>query len=812
MTTFTRLLLLFGIAAITTGCGSDSPSGGNGGGTPPPAANTAPEASDDTLTVQTNADNALDVLDNDSDADDDALEITEFTEPEFGTLTLTDGVLTYTSNPNYTGSDSFSYTISDGEDTATADVALTVQATMSVRGRVVDAPIAGASVSITIGDQTYTATADADGYYTVDVTFTDGSSLLTINAQGAEENDQAYVDLLSMLPSLDALFAAAGEDGVLERSEASGTNVTNVTTASYILSTEANNGAPPANAEELLAAQGAVNPTTLLELAAVIKLIIDDPDYDLPEGSESITDFASNEEAYNTFVDEVEANDPGALDEMVDQILADEDLVESNTEIPRFYIRTAPTKPGYIAQGSAGFVFNDDGTGEALSASFTEEGTNTTYTWTIDNAGFIDMDFASPLISVSYPSIYDATDDATIIGAYEALNQSQAEATYSRDGLRFKVISKGQFNDVVQINETFTVTYTPIEYDGVTYQIPSETLDVDTPASFINGDQIVFTDLEPADVIGTIAMPLIADFDASADYRIFAFDYVTINADNTFSAEISGETGTWDISDDSSLNLYYGDAQSNVELVEYSNGVWGAIVGGETEAGSVVADYTWVAKMEEGAAFDDEALITAADEVWFAAINAWALSSWDAATDQPRVDSFYGWQYQDDSVGYFMQIGCEEFQEFGYCSYTTTDTETETTNFVYSDQIQWDVDDNEVLRNYRKEICDSFELFYDCRGRNWYPLVTDFENDILVVLEHSEFNYSGDPEAPRNLWFPPRLNYLQKISIPDGLANPRYPDTGSAIVNAFGGRNAVTLQRSTRRSFLNTDPVPRPIE
>ncbi|MGF1523392.1 MAG: Ig-like domain-containing protein, partial [Leptolyngbyaceae cyanobacterium] len=68
----------------------------------------------------------IDVLANDSDPDaSDVLEIIEFTAPASGEVVLQNGVLIYTANDSFVDSDSFEYTVSDGNggtDTATVTV------------------------------------------------------------------------------------------------------------------------------------------------------------------------------------------------------------------------------------------------------------------------------------------------------------------------------------------------------------------------------------------------------------------------------------------------------------------------------------------------------------------------------------------------------------------------------------------------------------------------------------------------------------------------------------------------------------------
>ncbi|MBN8480164.1 MAG: tandem-95 repeat protein [Xanthomonadales bacterium] len=92
-------------------------------------ANRPPVAANDVLTVAMNAAATLvAVLGNDSDPDNDALTITAVSTPAHGTAVIGTGGILYTPAAGYVGSDSFTYTISDGRGgTATATVAVTVQ-------------------------------------------------------------------------------------------------------------------------------------------------------------------------------------------------------------------------------------------------------------------------------------------------------------------------------------------------------------------------------------------------------------------------------------------------------------------------------------------------------------------------------------------------------------------------------------------------------------------------------------------------------------------------------------------------------------
>ncbi len=99
--------------------------------------NDVPIAVNDTVTTDEDTSIDIDVLANDSDIDEDSLEVTAVTQGSHGKVVINpDGTVKYTPNANYNGVDSFTYTVSDGNGgTATATVNVTVNP-------VNDAPVA----------------------------------------------------------------------------------------------------------------------------------------------------------------------------------------------------------------------------------------------------------------------------------------------------------------------------------------------------------------------------------------------------------------------------------------------------------------------------------------------------------------------------------------------------------------------------------------------------------------------------------------------------------------------------------------------
>ena len=90
--------------------------------------NSAPVANDDNSTTEYNTKVVIDVLQNDSDANNDALTIISLTQPKNGEAKIVDNKIEYTPNDGFSGDDSFSYTIEDEHNaTATANVVVTVE-------------------------------------------------------------------------------------------------------------------------------------------------------------------------------------------------------------------------------------------------------------------------------------------------------------------------------------------------------------------------------------------------------------------------------------------------------------------------------------------------------------------------------------------------------------------------------------------------------------------------------------------------------------------------------------------------------------
>ena len=125
--------------------------------------NQGPAAHADTTLVPVNGSVDIPVLGNDSDPNGDPMAVTDVSLPANGTATLhPDGSITYQPDSGFMGSDSFTYTISDGHggtDTATVTITVANLAPVAVDDSVDFTGTAGTPSSSTSSATTPTPTA-----------------------------------------------------------------------------------------------------------------------------------------------------------------------------------------------------------------------------------------------------------------------------------------------------------------------------------------------------------------------------------------------------------------------------------------------------------------------------------------------------------------------------------------------------------------------------------------------------------------------------------------------------------------------------
>ncbi len=196
--------------------------------------NDKPVAVNDTVTTDEDVAATIHVLSNDTDIDNDALTVQSITTPAHGTAEIqNDTLIVYTSVADWNGSDSFSYTISDGNGGAdTAEVFVTVNAVNDapVVTDIPDQSIEEAGTFTTIALDNYVSDVDnSDSEMTWSYS---GNSDLTVSI---DENHVATISIpdTNWYGSEEITFTAS-DPGGLSGNDAAIFSVTNVNDAPVV--------------------------------------------------------------------------------------------------------------------------------------------------------------------------------------------------------------------------------------------------------------------------------------------------------------------------------------------------------------------------------------------------------------------------------------------------------------------------------------------------------------------------------------------------------------------------------------------------
>ncbi len=285
----------------------------------------------------------------------------------------------------------------------------TVEKTLTLTGQAIDAPIANAVITTIIAGKTFTVTADSDGLYQLPIILTEqqiaAGAMLTIYAQG--EDSQAAAALTSIVGTIDALYQAA-DDGVLSSDDNQRLNVTHVSTAKYLLVVDANSDQVPATTQDLQTLEQALGGEEVINLASVIKLIIDHPDYTLAEGETTLSvlnaENSTPQEQVQQFLTAVGAiGEDGqvsqeyqaAFDAAVAATLSDDTVIPGFTAemLVGTNFVSQKVQPGQAVWYASGLIVNADGSG-FYSQSVAGVQTSSDLSWTIEH-GALDLTVAA---------------------------------------------------------------------------------------------------------------------------------------------------------------------------------------------------------------------------------------------------------------------------------------------------------------------------------------------------------------------------------------------------------------------------------
>jgi hypothetical protein len=213
---------------------------------------------------------------------------------------------------------------------------------VTITGIVTDNTIPNATVTIYVGSQTFITTSDATGKYSVDITVDDANLNKPIKATAKGSAIQSDVEFVSLLPSVKTLVEQAGSDATLNSLENFAVNITNVTTAEFALIEQ--NKFSVATDADLETAKKNISETEKLTLAALIKIVVDDKNYSLPNGVNTTLELALNKATTTSFLAEVNAKDTAIIESTISSIKNDATLIPVSPLIGSWYLSDT-TKP-----------------------------------------------------------------------------------------------------------------------------------------------------------------------------------------------------------------------------------------------------------------------------------------------------------------------------------------------------------------------------------------------------------------------------------------------------------------------------------
>ena len=818
-----KLLYTLITASVLTACGGSDSSPETS-----PEVNIAPVAVDDFGLVQDNQSTLFDVLENDTDSNNDSLLIETITiEPQNGTAGISENKISYTPNTDFAGVDVISYRVSDGVLTSEASVDITVNHTMTISGTVTDSPISDASVTLSLGGQDFIVIADSGGNYELPITINNLDDIITLKAVGNVENNQANVELLSTIGEAKSLLGSIDSERRLTNEASNLTNITHVSTASYLLVKDRNNNEEVTTLEQLMKLKGEVSPEQLLETAGFIKLLIDNPSFQIPEGETLLSVLESPTEngqdtseaikvylsAHNLLDENGEATAAFelALESAIEETVADPAVVEqfsTDMFIDKKIIELYGAKQGWNELIASGWSFNSDGTATFFRNVYNSRIEPLNASWKIAD-GKLELEYSD--LSVSYPYVSYPFDNLV---SYYGFDQALQDAL-------IQAVEAGQIyhSFLMELHEGFVKqTATLLTKNDTSYQVsidgdylykmimpaemnwqgdpPTSKVNIDSTATYSHNRKSLFDEKTIDDLIGKWVM----NFDYSAreffsDEIIEGFwgDRVTVTANTTlanrtgyqFTSKLDAGVFVMTAGDTSYRVTPFKQEGNNLLATteKWVNGKLAYFVAGQ------------IAKFDTSYQNFTETLVTELPEVQLSIINGYIENQWHG--DKLKLENVWGHHFKTDGSLIRGIYGVKEGED----SWDGIEGEH---FYLGYDQWTWDKTDNIV--NLRLE--DDRDL----RHRTWEVLSMDEQGRVLVFeysIRGRDFNGDGQvTDEEIGQFIPPRINTIMK----DDLS--RWEDAWNNTVNggvvpAQAGSTVVTSLKP--QALVNKPPQERAV-
>ncbi len=618
----------------------------------------------------------------------------------------------------------------DGSGTPAAECGVSGR---TLTGQAQDIAAAGATVTVTVNGQAFTTTANDEDVFSVAV-------------------DAADDDLISVV-----LEGAAGQlaavAGTVAEVEAGGITLSPVTTARYGLSLQANNGAVPVNSQQLYATETSTDPDTLLELAAAISLILNDPGYSVPSGSEDLLDFVADSVATSNFIAGVNESAPSLIDATVAQLTTD---TFAPADVAARYIAVAPSIPGYLSR--FGGLVDLSGPGQTGSVSGAESFPldlfRREFSWQV-SGGELVLSYLGATTTGVFFSAADTTATPEQLALLEA-EEAQSFLFYNyTDSLlddRYTLIDDGTFVEFTSRQQRSSRSFDPVFLSGGTVQLPDGVVSTGTTESLrpeaalppIPFEAECSAAATAPCVVGTwgglyLSSPANDSTGSPLSLGSYA-DVVTFSSNGTAVGEISGRVASWTVQDGKLMIDFSDGWTQTVTLIQQEGVEYGAFVeffnGGEN-----YGVYDVYVKRDESLVIDASTVTNPQTSYWANDLVAFQPGVTFTASGQRDPASTFGFSfYSIDGE----QVGFTEFTRF-----------TEGEPSASRNPLTWVLEPDRIVFN-RAPGRD--------RARYFYPLAAD-TSDEGRRLFGVEYEISNE-FTPQELRIPPRTTIYAEVPLP----------------------------------------------
>lgn len=665
-------LLGFCISVVLSGCG--------GGGSSDTPSSTSPEltlsANPDTANSSNGSEITISVLDNDIVPSGTSISIDENNQSaQFGIVEVVNNSLVYTPNSAFfAGTDSFSYTLTNGGVNVEADVTVNITQALTITGI---SALNESTVTASISEQSIETETDSEGRYTLPLIISDTSQSISVTVNNGDIPSQ--LSYSTTFTDLEYLIEQSGEDKELTFDESVYVNISPFSTAIDLLLDEAYmqfsalENAPRTQAIKYITPEG------ILNTAAFIHLINTHEEYLLPEDTSAQTFLSpSQEQTIQRRIDQYVADRKvlGSRKDIIEitkvEILKNEQFfpkMDTETESNTIKVlRHGDTRNGWLSEENEIYAYNQTGGVEyfnkfGFSGGQYEQrvidGRNTFETDIVNQSRFT-IDFNQRFYDlVRNSSAIGFFRDEVVLHMFELLEQNYTPRPLLNVIFDISIPKREQFN--IQLSKDYDITYSLVtEIRNISDPFFAPFWDDIDPTeqkeyvlSYISTDKAT----EFPDLAGTWSIPLRPSVDIHVGSEIDPFEVrqpteVTLLANGSLTSPFG--SGNWEQTDDNTLNLHFlndltGKAQQyQINPIEEINGQIQVVVTENTDGD--IRYYSGSMKQFDNSLSAADILETfkAQSELTFLQSHTFSYlnSRWEG--DKTNIDALFGYKFSDE--------------------------------------------------------------------------------------------------------------------------------------------------------------------